>query len=66
MMKWLIQNSTNKVLNEYESRMNLLNNLKRKYGKSISGINLISRKKLNNEINKIENYEQVHRSYEKK
>lgn len=45
------------VLNEYESRMNLLNNLKRKYGKDIS--ELISyQEKLNNEINKIENYEQ--------
>ncbi|WP_278925560.1 DNA repair protein RecN [Staphylococcus auricularis] len=44
-------------LNELESRMNLLNNLKRKYGKDIS--DLISyQSKLENEINKIENYEE--------
>lgn len=44
-------------LNELESRMNLLNNLKRKYGKDIS--NLIQyQAKLDDEINKIENYEQ--------
>ncbi|HCZ1295303.1 TPA: DNA repair protein RecN [Staphylococcus aureus] len=45
------------VLNEYESRMNLLNNLKRKYGKDISEL-IAYQEKLNNEINKIENYEQ--------
>ncbi|MBO1197916.1 DNA repair protein RecN [Staphylococcus simiae] len=45
------------TLNEFESRMNLLTNLKRKYGKDIS--ELISyQEKLTNEINKIENYEQ--------
>lgn len=45
------------MLNELESRMNLLNNLKRKYGKDI--YELISYKdKLQNEIAKIENYEE--------
>ncbi|MDT0737161.1 DNA repair protein RecN [Staphylococcus haemolyticus] len=45
------------MLNELESRMNLLNNLKRKYGKDIN--ELISYKdKLQNEIAKIENYEE--------
>lgn len=45
------------VLNEYESRMNLLNNLKRKYGKDITEL-IAYQSKLANEINKIENYEQ--------
>ena len=45
------------ILNEYESRMNLLNNLKRKYGKDISDL-IAYQSKLDNEINKIENYEQ--------
>lgn len=45
------------VLNELESRMNLLNNLKRKYGKDVSEL-LAYQGKLENEINKIENYEQ--------
>ena len=45
------------VLNEYESRMNLLNNLKRKYGKDISEL-IAYQSKLANEIDKIENYEQ--------
>lgn len=44
-------------LNELESRMNLLNNLKRKYGKDISQL-MQYQEKLNDEINKIENYEQ--------
>lgn len=44
-------------LNELESRMNLLNNLKRKYGKDIP--ELISyQSKIEDEINKIENYEE--------
>ncbi|MFW2511138.1 DNA repair protein RecN [Staphylococcus epidermidis] len=45
------------VLNEYESRMNLLNNLKRKYGKDITEL-IGYQNKLANEIDKIENYEQ--------
>ncbi|HAR6172545.1 TPA: DNA repair protein RecN [Staphylococcus pseudintermedius] len=44
-------------LNELESRMNLLNNLKRKYGKDISDL-MIYQEKIADEINKIENYEQ--------
>ena len=45
------------MLNELESRMNLLNNLKRKYGKDI--VDLIKyQSKLEDEINKIENYEE--------
>ncbi|WP_105995127.1 DNA repair protein RecN [Staphylococcus agnetis] len=44
-------------LNELESRMNLLNNLKRKYGKDIP--ELISyQSKIEDEINKIDNYEE--------
>lgn len=45
------------VLNEYESRMNLLNNLKSKYGKDITEL-IAYQSKLANEIDKIENYEQ--------
>ncbi|EPP68747.1 DNA repair protein RecN [Staphylococcus epidermidis Scl22] len=45
------------VLNEYESRMNLLNNLKRKYGKDVTEL-IGYQSKLANEIDKIENYEQ--------
>ncbi|QQU27290.1 DNA repair protein RecN [Staphylococcus epidermidis] len=45
------------VLNDYESRMNLLNNLKRKYGKDITEL-IAYQSKLANEIDKIENYEQ--------
>lgn len=45
------------ILNEYESRMNLLNNLKRKYGKDITEL-IAYQSKLANEIDKIENYEQ--------
>ncbi len=45
------------VLNEYESRMNLLNNLKRKYGKDITEL-IAYQSKLANEIDKMENYEQ--------
>lgn len=45
------------VLNEYESRMNLLSNLKRKYGKDITEL-IAYQSKLANEIDKIENYEQ--------
>lgn len=45
------------VLNELESRMNLLNNLKRKYGRDVSEL-IAYQGKLENEINKIENYEQ--------
>lgn len=45
------------VLNERESRMNLLNNLKRKYGKDVPEL-IAYQSKLENEINKIENYEQ--------
>lgn len=45
------------VLNELESRMNLLNNLKRKYGKDVSEL-IAYQGKLENEINKIEKYEQ--------
>ncbi|MDE9877662.1 DNA repair protein RecN [Staphylococcus pseudintermedius] len=44
-------------LNEFESRMNLLNNLKRKYGKDISDL-MIYQEKIADEINKIENYEE--------
>ncbi|MCD8820100.1 DNA repair protein RecN [Staphylococcus gallinarum] len=44
-------------LNELESRMNLLNSLKRKYGKDISEL-IIYQEKLELEINKIENYEE--------
>ncbi|MDG0842519.1 DNA repair protein RecN [Staphylococcus equorum] len=44
-------------LNELEARMNVLNSLKRKYGKDISEL-IIYQDKLDNEINKIENYEE--------
>lgn len=44
-------------LNVLESRMNLLNNLKRKYGKDISDL-MIYQEKIADEINKIENYEE--------
>ncbi|MCG7339709.1 DNA repair protein RecN [Staphylococcus sp. ACRSN] len=44
-------------LNELESRMNLLNSLKRKYGKDISEL-ITYQEKLALEINKIENYEE--------
>ena len=44
-------------LNELESRMNLLNNLKRKYGKDVSEL-IKYQAKIENEINKIENYEE--------
>ncbi|EGQ3350766.1 DNA repair protein RecN [Staphylococcus pseudintermedius] len=44
-------------LNELESRTNLLNNLKRKYGKDISDL-IIYQEKIADEINKIENYEE--------
>ena len=45
------------LLNELESRMNLLNNLKRKYGKNIDEL-ITYQSKLENEIAKIENYEE--------
>ncbi|WP_204193607.1 DNA repair protein RecN [Staphylococcus sp. GDY8P47P] len=45
------------MLNELESRMNLLNNLKRKYGKDINEL-MTYKDKLQNEIAKIENYEE--------
>ena len=45
------------TLNELESKMNLLNNLKRKYGKDISEL-ITYQDKLKNEIAKIENYEE--------
>ncbi|MCH4476855.1 DNA repair protein RecN [Staphylococcus haemolyticus] len=45
------------MLNELESRMNLLNNLKRKYGKDIYEL-ITYKDKLQNEIAKIENYEE--------
>ncbi|UXR68697.1 MULTISPECIES: DNA repair protein RecN [unclassified Staphylococcus] len=45
------------MLNELESRMNLLNNLKRKYGKDIPEL-ITYQTKLEDEINKIENYEE--------
>lgn len=44
-------------LNELESRMNLLNNLKRKYGKDISEL-IHYQVKISEEINKIENFEE--------
>ncbi|AKS67058.1 DNA repair protein [Staphylococcus schleiferi] len=44
-------------LNELESRMNLLNNLKRKYGKDISEL-ITYQSKIAEEIDKIENYEE--------
>lgn len=44
-------------LNELESRMNLLNNLKRKYGKDIPKL-IKYTDKIEDEINKIENYEE--------
>ncbi len=44
-------------LNELEARMNVLNDLKRKYGKDISEL-IKYQDKLENEINKIENYEE--------
>ncbi|MGK3150510.1 DNA repair protein RecN [Staphylococcus shinii] len=44
-------------LNELEARMNVLNDLKRKYGKDISEL-IKYQDKLANEINKIENYEE--------
>ena len=53
------------VLNELESRMNLLNNLKRKYGKDVPEL-IAYQSKLENEINKIENYEQSSSQLEKK
>ncbi|PTK64533.1 DNA repair protein RecN [Staphylococcus haemolyticus] len=45
------------MLNELESRMNLLTNLKRKYGKDINEL-ITYKDKLQNEIAKIENYEE--------
>ncbi|KGF27559.1 MULTISPECIES: DNA repair protein RecN [Staphylococcus] len=45
------------MLNELELRMNLLNNLKRKYGKDIYEL-ITYKDKLQNEIAKIENYEE--------
>lgn len=45
------------LLNELESRMNLLNNLKRKYGKTIDEL-ITYQSKLESEIAKIENYEE--------
>ena len=44
-------------LNELESRMNVLNDWKRKYGKDISEL-ITYQSKLANEIDKIENYEE--------
>lgn len=44
-------------LNELESRMNLLNSLKRKYGKDINEL-IMYQDKMADEINKIENYEE--------
>ncbi len=44
-------------LNELEERMNVLNNLKRKYGKDVNEL-ITYQDKLENEINKIENYEE--------
>ncbi|MBA8758962.1 DNA repair protein RecN [Staphylococcus schleiferi subsp. coagulans] len=44
-------------LNELELRMNLLNNLKRKYGKDISEL-ITYQSKIAEEIDKIENYEE--------
>lgn len=44
-------------LNALESRMNVLNDLKRKYGKDISEL-ITYQSKLANEIDKIENYEE--------
>ncbi|MEB6035882.1 DNA repair protein RecN [Staphylococcus pseudoxylosus] len=44
-------------LNELEARMNVLNDLKRKYGKDITEL-IKYQDKLENEINKIENYEE--------
>ena len=46
-----------KYLNELASRMNLLNNLKRTYGKDISEL-IRYQTTIENEINKIENYEE--------
>ena len=45
------------LLNEYESRLNVLNDLNRKYGKSIPEL-IKYRDKIDDEIFKIENYEQ--------
>ncbi|MCT1469635.1 DNA repair protein RecN [Staphylococcus hominis] len=45
------------LLNELESRMNLLNDLKRKYGKTIDEL-ITYQSKLESEIAKIENYEE--------
>ncbi|MBK1405820.1 DNA repair protein RecN [Staphylococcus hominis] len=45
------------LLNELESRMNLLNNLKHKYGKTIDEL-ITYQSKLESEIAKIENYEE--------
>ena len=45
------------MLNELESRMNLLNNLKRKYGKDINEL-VLTKISFQNEIDKIENYEE--------
>ena len=44
-------------LNELEARMNVLNSLKRKYGKDINEL-IVYQDKLDDEINKIENYEE--------
>lgn len=44
-------------LNELESRMNLLNSLKRKYGKDVNEL-IMYQDKMADEINKIENYEE--------
>ncbi|UQW80349.1 DNA repair protein RecN [Staphylococcus edaphicus] len=44
-------------LNELESRMNVLNDLKRKYGKDVNEL-MIYQSKLASEIDKIENYEE--------
>lgn len=44
-------------LNELESRMNLLNSLKRKYGKDVNEL-IMYQDKMADKINKIENYEE--------
>ena len=53
------------LLNELESRMNLLNNLKRKYGKTIDEL-ITYQSKLESEISKIENYEESTSQLKKK
>ena len=53
------------MLNELESRMNLLNNLKRKYGKDINEL-ITYKDKLQNEIDKIEIMKKVHHNYVRK